>query len=1132
MKNILSNIRAFKRKYYFDQIIKSLLWFIVIWGSYYLIISILEYFLWLSPTIRTTLMYIMIGFSLLTLVLYIFIPLLRSWGIVAPISDDAAARDIGRSMPSVQDRLLNYLQLKQKADEEPSNPWYQKGAMQKERSLSKYNFSDAINIKSNTRRASRYLMVVVGVVILILIVYPALLTDSAERIWNPTKVFEPEAPFDFLVDESKLMAIAGDPYDVRVQLKGDAIPESLDILIDDKTYEMQPIDDNIFIYHIDRLEQGFEFQFESAPYHSKKWKVKTIEKIDINNLKLYIDYPSYLTSLKDHWAQSVGDIEVPYGTKLSWSIQAPGLQNVVAKIGHRTEFFTKMPTGFMYALMPKTDTTISFSYQQQYLDITDTLRTHITVRADQFPTLSVQQRVDSSDPGFVVLTGEAADDHGLTSVNLVMHVLSSSGGTIATYTTPLPKDKKNYTSFTRLIDFYKYKIPAGARVQYYIRATDNDVTRGGKSVKSQIFEYKKPSAKEQEKIQEENSKEAIDALSQGQSNSEKSQKLIEEAKRDLLSKRTNSYENKQAFEQLRKQNLQIQKNLEDFTEKLQKSQEYHKDLKNEYLKEKEEELEKAADDVLQNQIDKQLERIQKLMEKLQKNEATVQEMQEMQEQQSNIENELERLEELAKRLEMQVKMDQLSDKVDSAAVEELRLSMEIQKNQKDNNQLQQKREKQNQMMDEISKEMQELNQENKDLESPFKMDNANDELQSAKANQQRSDQSRSSSGNMSKSSQQSKDANQNLMNLAQKLQDMANDQDMDEMQEDIAAMRRLLQNLMKISFNQEALLKSTKSLKSNSPKFPDLAKKQGEIKMQVKLIEDSLARLANKDLAKGGQMNEELQALLTGLDQSLEEFEAYRQDLVIRTQQYNMMHVNNLALYFGEGLNSMMAQANAKKQAQKKGSGKCKRPGGKKPGSKPGGPPSSQMRDIITQQQKLGNSMQQMQNALNRRKGQQGKPQPSDQGKNSPEGKAQRQAEAEQIARMAKEQSDLRERIKALNAELKKQGVNIPELNDLAKKQDQNETQIINKQIDSKLLARQQEIITQMLKSEEAIREQEQGEKREAEKAVSKFTRSVPPSLVPFLHQHIRNQEKYQTIPPDMETYYKEMTQKYFKTLQ
>src|SRR5690606_22249031 len=77
-------------------------------------------------------------------------------------------------------------------------------------------------------------------------------------------------------------------------------------------------------------------------------------------------------------------------------------------------------------------------------------------------------------------------------------------------------------------------------------------------------------------------------------------------------------------------------------------------------------------------------------------------------------------------------------------------------------------------------------------------------------------------------------------------------------------------------------------------------------------------------------------------------------------QQYVMTHTNNLALMLNELLANLMSMQS---QAQNPSAGSCNKPGGKMP--KPG--PGKQLSDIITKQKQLGNAMQQMKDAKQKR---------------------------------------------------------------------------------------------------------------------------------------------------------------------
>ncbi len=1127
MSGIDNNIQKYRRKFYANQIVKSLVWFSLIWGVYYLLISILEYFFWLSPNIRTAIMVTMVVASIGTLVYFIIIPILRSYNIIPTKSEDEAAEEIGGLFPEIQDKLLNFLQLRSAARKDPNNPWLIRSARQKEKQVDGVDFSRAINIPKNNWKGLRYLMVFVALFIGVLMFFPALITDSAERLWNPTQKFEPQAPFNFRVDPQSLRCVEGDPLIIRAQLDGESIPEELDIRINDEVIAMINEGPGKFSYKLDRVMKGFEFDLESAPFHSQKFTVEVIEKMDANDLKLYIDYPSHV-SRKDEFSTAMGDLQIPEGTRLTWSVKNPQLKTAMIRFSGGQNYFKENNRIFGYSLIPQQDEQIDIVLYSRNGSPADTIETQVNIIKDQAPSVVVQNISDTSQPSMVVLTGEAADDYGLAALSLVYKIKTGSGTRYITK--HLPLDRKKYTNINTLIDFKKMKLPPGSSVEYYVQATDNDVVHGGKTSKSASYFYESPSLQEIQKEINQLDEKAISALSQGQSNSKKTEQSIEESKKSLISGQSNSFETKQSFQQIKKNNESIKKNLEEFLEKMKKKDELQKDPENDLLKEKKEDLEKLAENLLQDKIDKQLERINKLMEQLDKKKANMKQLEDIQQEQKNIENELERLEELAKRLEMQVDMDKLAKKIDSAAVEELRLAMKMQQEQTNKPQLDQDRKKQKDLMQDVNKELQELNEKNKDLEAPFKMDKVMEESKKAESNIAHSDESRKDN-KMKKASDHSKDANKNMMNMSEMLSDMANDEDMEEMEEDIAAMRRILQNLLKISFFQEDLIETTKKLNKRSPKFREIGKQERQILERVQLIEDSLRKIAAKDMKMGARMNEELEGLLLNINQSITDCQDRNNTQAINHQSFSMMHVNNLTLFFGEGLNSKMASMNSKKQSKGKPNASCNKPGGKS-GNKPGKGKSGQMRDIITGQKKLGDQMQQMMNAESSKKNRQGGKKPKKgQGKSQP-GNEGREQQAETMARLAQLQEDLQRRIQELNSELKKDGKGLGELQDAAKDMDKAQDDILHRNLMDNMMARQEEILTKLLKAEEAIREQEQGEKRAAQKVAEYTPSQIPAKLLPYIQNTVGGKEYLKKLPPNLNAYYQEMIQKYFQNLQ
>ena len=74
------------------------------------------------------------------------------------------------------------------------------------------------------------------------------------------------------------------------------------------------------------------------------------------------------------------------------------------------------------------------------------------------------------------------------------------------------------------------------------------------------------------------------------------------------------------------------------------------------------------------------------------------------------------------------------------------------------------------------------------------------------------------------------------------------------------------------------------------------------------------------------------------------------------------------------------------------------------------------------------------------------------------------------------------------------------------------------------------EILTRMLKAEDALRERELDDEREAEQA-KQYERTLPPEFEEYIKAKQKELELLNTVPPKMNPYYKEEVNKYFRRL-
>ncbi len=320
--------------------------------------------------------------------------------------------------------------------------------------------------------------------------------------------------------------------------------------------------------------------------------------------------------------------------------------------------------------------------------------------------------------------------------------------------------------------------------------------------------------------------------------------------------------------------------------------------------------------------------------------------------------------------------------------------------------------------------------------------------------------------------------------------------------EDIDALRDILENLLRSSFSQEALMQTLSKTRVNDPKYVALMQEQNKIKDDLKMIEDSLFALSKRQTQIQSFVNSEIADINSNIDKAVESLVGRNIQLANNRQQYVMTHINDLALMLNEAMQSMQMQMSQKSGSCNKS---CNKPGQGKPSFK---------------------SMRQMQEALNKML------QDLKDGK-QPQGKQSGgQSLSEQLARAAAQQEAIRNHLRSMADELKKQGLgNSKELDDLQRKMEQSESDIVNKMISRETINRQQEILTRLLEHEKAEMEREMEERRESNEAKNqKF--SNPNPFFKYNNLKSKEEEILKTIPPSFRIFYKNKINEYFYNFQ
>lgn len=1129
-QHILSKIDAFIRRYYLNQLIRGCLIALGLFVSLFLIINLLEYFGRFSSSIRFSLFTIYLLTTGFTSYKLIITPLVKLYRLGKVISHEEAAVIIGKHFTQVADKILNILQLKKENDCDDIS-LIEAAINQKSAELRPVQFISAVNLSENKRYA-KYALLPLIIFICLFIVYPHLITQSTTRLINYNQEFIPEAPFKFKLKNKSLNVLQHQDFTIEVEIKGDEIPAEAYINYKGFEYKMQKIKNGLFEYTLNNIQKSTSFNFIAAGFNSENFSLTVLPKPIIASLQINIDYPAYI-SRKDEIITNTGDLTVPEGTVIKWKLRTENIKELVFKSDlnakdSESNFLHEEEN--MFSISKRINNSLNYSFISRPYKNEEAIYS-INVIKDSYPEITVEAKKDSLSNRRYYFNGLIKDDYGFSKLNFnyrfVNKKTDSTGKVLSNYVSvniPIIQNQLQ-NNFFHYFDLNTLNLNADDEVEYFFEIYDNDGINGPKSSRSQHFNYKAPSLSELSKQKNEANKEIKNDLKEAIDKAKKLQKEIKAVEKKVNDKKQLNWEEKKQIEELIKQQQDLQKSIENISEQNEKNNQINNEntQPSEELLEKQKQLEELFEKVMNEDMKKMYEELQQLLEKMDKTQ-TQDALDKLKMDNKDLEKELDRNLELFKQLEFEQKLTETTERLKDLAQKQEDLSKETQ-NDKNNSadkqkELGDKQDKLNKEFEDLKKEYKDLEQKNKELQDPHDLKELDKKQEDIKKDMQNSSEELKQKKNK-KASQSQKQAAEKMEEMAKEMEKMSDEMQEEEAGEDYDALRQILENLVQLSFNQEILINEVKTADINNPKFLKIGQNQRKLKDDAKLIEDSLFALSKRNPQISSVVNKEISAIHHNIEKALDNLQERQLSQAASRQQFTMTSINNLALILSESLQQMQQQMKQQQQSKSKpGQGSCKKPGN---GNKPS------MQSMRQMQQQLNEQLKRMKEGMDKQ-GQKPGQKPG-QGNNTM---------SKEFAQMAAQQEALRQAMQKAMQEMNggKEGSNkdggsngnAKELRELAKKMEQTEQDLVNKNITPETLKRQQDILTRLLEAEKAEREREQDEKRKSNEAKNE-NYSNNSSFLEYKRIKKQETELLKTVSPALKPYYKEKVNEYFNII-
>jgi len=353
--------------------------------------------------------------------------------------------------------------------------------------------------------------------------------------------------------------------------------------------------------------------------------------------------------------------------------------------------------------------------------------------------------------------------------------------------------------------------------------------------------------------------------------------------------------------------------------------------------------------------------------------------------------------------------------------------------------------------------------------------------------QQNESQEQLQQNSPSKATQPQKKALDKMNQMQQQMEGMQSSMMMEMEAQNLESLRQIIHGLVKLSFDQENLMKEFNALQQNDPRFNALAQLQLKLKDDAKVLEDSLLALGKKDPMMGSFITKEVNELNNHMDKVIDSNKERRRPQASSEMQLTMTSINNLALMLDDHFDMMMQMmANAQPSMKKS----------KQSGKKP---------SLSQMQQQLNEKIEQLKNS----------------------GKSGRQL-SEELAEMAAEQERIRRALQEMQEKMKNEGQTPG--GEIPGKMEQTEMDLVNKQLTDQLIQRQKQILTRLLDAEKSMREQDMDDERKGETAKD-YDKEIPKAFEEYLRLKEKEVELLKTVPPKLYPYYKREVNEYFKRM-
>lgn len=1076
-EGIRGQLERYRKKYHGLEIARGSILFVGAIALSTTLFALIEYYAYLGSTIKTILFLTWLLSSVVLLWFYIVRPALAYFLGFRSISDRAIAVRIGAENPSVEDKLINYLELERNSG--IPEDFLKEILKQKTIELERENLFESLDLKI-VKRVFVYTSIPLSMVILFALFNGNIFKEGTNRFFDYQTAYSPKAPFEFISDEGWTVQ-QGEGIEIDLSFSGDRIPNEAFILFDGERLPMQRTPSGKYTWKISRVVEDLQLQFEASGFLSDVYNVEVLEVPLLSTFSLAIIPPAY-TGISPFQTDGTGDGVIPQGSEVKWIMKWSHVDEVTIS-GDRSADTASLTTdgwlvarrvmeGMVYRINGSNRNGTNFrsgSYQ-------------IDVLPDRNPEITGTWRLDSAT-GLVYASGQVEDDYGVTSVRLKIN----------------GKEDSRYELVDRNADRWTVIFePREGDNSFEVIVTDNDAVNGRKSTSIGPFRISLPDAREREKALNERDRRRVQDVEKFRELQEQSKELRNSLEERLI-EGTNEWRQAQMRRQLQEQQQQLLEQWEQMKESFQQLNEERilNDPENGENAEKRRELEELLEEMDTERLEELLEEMKEEGENM--NEDNLRDwMKRIQFENERMEMDAERIEELMKRLNFEQNLDRALRDLEALQKEQQELSERSDDTQSEQDSL-------NERFEELMNDMDSLEKQNEELKDPMSFEAPNEKGEQTQESMKESSKELKN-GQPENANEQQQKSSQSMQEMMEQMSSSIMSMQMEMHIENLANLRRILTNLIHLSDDQEGLLDNDMSGEPSDPVVVNWMKNQQDIRKGYEVVDDSLAALIQRVPQVEAVVTRWMVMAKDNMERSNASLSERQMPRANSSMRESMLALNELALMMDVTMDQIQQQMSGMMQGEQT----CQNPGGSTPSM-------SNMRKL---QQQLSEQMQQMGGSQGNGESEEGEDGQEGQSGEGEGGKGSQGRMSQEIVEMMSRQNQIREMLKGSTGNNGN--------GDLEKMLEENERDLANRNFDTEFWDRQKEIEVKMLELEEAERQQEQDDQRESQTG-DRYQELKERYREEFLRENQNRREQLRYETPLLTPYYRERSSSYLR---